>query len=302
MPQSESIAKLVEALAKAQKKFTVVPKTKTGQEGLRKFKYADLADVMNMALPKLNEEGVFLNQPLVMDNVGGFIRQTTRLQLGDEFIQSDGIKLSDDVPGKNLGISVTYARRIDLNGVLGIAPDEDVDAPDLKPVESTFTNVPAKAPAVIKNNPVINPNKPSVVAPSTQTPSKSTSFEFGANQQARTITNTGTEITDADLPDFDIPLEKLEPLSAEAQAVAEQMESFVPLSEKRNTEIQNRLKELVANKTVGRRDLSLFLEDQHDGKKQFDVDAKQWESTIGKIEEAISNGEIKGLLKTKKGM
>ena len=129
--QSESIAQLVTALTKAQSEFVVVPKNKTGQEGNRKFKYADLADVMNMALPKINKYGIFLSQPLVRDEDGASLRQTTRLQLGDEYIQSDGIKLSDDVPGKNLGIAVTYARRIDLNGTLGIAPDEDVDAPDL---------------------------------------------------------------------------------------------------------------------------------------------------------------------------
>ncbi len=285
MPQSDSIAKLNEALVKAQTEFTVVPKNKTGREGNREFKYADLADVMGMALPKLNKHGIFLSQPLVLDSDGQHLRQTTRLQLGDEFIQSDGIRLKDvEGAGKQLGIEVTYARRIDLNGSLGISPDEDLDAPDLKSDKPSSGPKPSFSPLKTTTN---------VALP------KATSFEYGANQQARTITPKGTEITDADLPDFPEP-EKTTPLPTDAQVVADHLINFIPLTEARNTEIQNRLKDLVANKTVGRRDLSLFLEDQHSGKKQFDVDAKQWEGTIAKIEAAIADGTIKALLKTKK--
>lgn len=303
MPQSDSIAELTKALAKAQAEFTVVPKTKTGREGNREFKYADLADVMGMALPKLNKQGIFLSQPLVLDKNGEHIRQTTRLQLGDEFIQSDGIRLKDPSgAGKNLGIEVTYARRIDLNGSLGISPDEDLDAPDLKSDSSspsgpsnlnrtatgrTASSYTSPTPIAIKTTPVPSPTTSVVV-------SKSTSFEYGANTN-----QANPEITDDDLPNFDQPIDIPERLSADAQEVADHLATFVPLGEKRNTEIQNRLKELVANKTVGRRELSLFLEEQHEGKKQFDVGAKQWETTIAKIEASVSDGTIKALLKKK---
>ena len=291
MPQSETVSKIVTALLQSQKEFKPIPKNKKGQEGNRTFRYADLADVVNMVTPILNANGIFLSQPIAVDSQGN-LRQTTKLQFADEYIQTDGVKLSDDTPGKNLGISVTYARRIDLNGLLGIAPDEDVDAPDLKPgnptvgvagtpghsnMSRTALGVAASVNQAIKTTPVPTlPHKPVIV-------------------------QANPEITDADLPDFDAPVKQEQPLSAEAQAVADHLATFVPLSEKRNTEIQNRLKDLVANKTVGRRDLSLFLEDQHDGKKQFDVDAKQWEATIGKIEAAVADGSIKTLLKTKKG-
>jgi len=287
MPQSQVVTKLVTALVKSQAEFKPIPKSKTGQEGNRKFKYADLADVVNMVAPILSKNGIFLSQPIVVDN--GVLRQTTRLQLEDEYIQTDGIKLSDDTPGKNLGISVTYARRIDLNGLLGIAPDEDLDAPDLKPSGSTYTSP-------------VPTTKTTTVPGTTSTTGEATDFIYGANSNlGRTATQVNPEITDADLPSFDTPIPYEEPLSKDAQAVADHLATFVPLTEKRNTEIQNRLKELVANKTVGRRDLSFFLEDQHDGKKQFDVDAKQWEATIAKIESAVADGSIKTLLKTKKG-
>lgn len=287
--QSENVATLTDALAKAQSEFTVVPKNKTGQEGNRKFKYADLADVMNMALPKLNKYGIFLSQPLVKDGDGANLRQTTRVQLGEQYIQTDGIKLSDDVPGKNLGISVTYARRIDLNGLLGIAPDEDMDAPDLK-ADKLVPTASQGYQQYSKITPAF-PNLPISVT-------SITGFPYGANEQTNQANPT---ITDDDLPNFDGPTSQTEPLAPDAQAVADHLATFVPLTEKRNTEIQNRLKDLVANKTVGRRDLSLFLEDQHDGKKQFDVDAKQWEATIAKIEAAVTDGSIKTLLKSKKG-
>ena len=285
MPQSETVSKLAKALVAAQSAFKPIPKSKTGQEGNRKFKYADLADVVSMVTPILNSNGIFLSQPIVVDG-SGTLRQTTRLQLEDEFIQTDGVKLSDDTPGKNLGISVTYARRIDLNGLLGIAPDEDLDAPDLKAAGTTalpsgHSNLARSATTPVPGN-------------ASTTVNKATSFVYGAN-----VKQTNPEITDEDLPDFDKPLPEVEPLSKEAQAVADHMATFVPLTEKRNTEIQNRLKELVANKTVGRRELSFFLEEQHEGKKQFDVSATQWEQTIKKIEDAVADGSIKTLLKKK---
>ena len=302
MSQSDSIAKLNEALVKAQTEFTVVPKNKTGREGNREFKYADLADVMGMALPKLNKHGIFLSQPLVLDADGQHLRQTTRLQLGDEFIQSDGIRLKDvEGAGKQLGIEVTYARRIDLNGTLGISPDEDLDAPDLKsdPKGTVHLSKPGFPISVPKAAVTNVPNLPGYTVVTSgslkSTGLAATSFEYGQNAK---IEDT-TKITDADLPDFPEP-EKLALLSAEAQAVADHLISFVPLSKDRNDQIQNRLKELVTNKTVGRRELSLYLDDQHEGKKQFDVSAAQWEKTIGTIEQAVAEGSIKTLLKTKR--
>ncbi len=274
MKQSESVSRLVDALMRSQSQFKPVPKSKTGQEGNRRFKYADLADVVGMVTPILNANGVFLSQPIEEGNDGN-LRQTTRLQCGDEYIQTDGVKLADDIPGKNLGISVTYARRIDLNGLLGIAPDEDVDAPDLSP-EKPNTVTPVKT-----------------ATKTIQTPNKATSFSYGAN----------TQITDADLPKemFEQSEQSTtSTLATDARATAIEMENFVPLTEARNGEIQNRLKELVQTKVAGRRELSLFLEEQHGGKKQFDVSASQWEATLAKIEAAIVDGTIKTLLKTKK--
>lgn len=262
MQQSESVAILIQALLKAQSEFTVVPKNKKGQEGNRTFKYADLADVMNMALPKLNKHGIFLSQPLVLDKDGEHLRQTTKLQLDDEFIQSDGIRLKSSAGAdKQLGIEVTYARRIDLNGTLGISPDEDMDAPDLKPTltgTQTATTVVRSTPQQIDK--AFKPNAP----------------ESGP----KTGEGTPYGVIDEDITNVDPSYKR-------------------PLTKERNDQIQNRLKELASTKVLDRRKLQLFLDAEHGGKRAFDVDADTWENTISKIELAVQGGEaaIKVLLK-----
>jgi hypothetical protein len=88
-------------------------------------------------------------------------------------------------------------------------------------------------------------------------------------------------------------------LTEDARATAIEMENFVPLTDARNEQIQNRLKALVTDKVVDRRKLSLFLDKQHEGKKAFDVPATQWETTMSKIEGAVTAGPdaVKMLLK-----
>lgn len=117
-------------------------------------------------------------------------------------------------------------------------------------------------------------------------------------------TATGFKATNADLPkemfDGTPVIQRAEPpLDPELRKVSEEMDEFVPLTEKRNEDIQNRLKQLVEDKVFDRRKLMLFLDKQHDGKKSKDVAAPQWEETLRKIEEAAKAGPeaIKTLLK-----
>jgi len=122
--------------------------------------------------------------------------------------------------------------------------------------------------------------------------SKSTSFEYGANR-------VNPEITDDDIPKFDGPVRTTENLSPEAVAVADHLIHFVPLTQDRNKQIQDRLAELVKAKTLDRRKLQVFLDKEHDGKRSIDVPADKWEQTIKKIEDAVKDGaeSIKTLFK-----
>jgi hypothetical protein len=299
MQQSESITKLVEALTKAQSEFTVVPKTKRGQEGNRFFMYADLADVLSMALPKLNKHGIFVNQPLVLDQSGEYLRQTTRLQLGEEFMQSDGIRVKDtEGAGKNLGIAVTYSRRIDFNDFLGIFPDDDVDAPDLTP----GTPTPGAKPSFPKQ---INTPKAAekavakAVSEKPTSPTSPTDFPFGKNTNTAIVGGAAPggnpEITDDDIPNFDTPITEQEPLTPEAEAAAQAMDAPEPLDQKRYNEIQERLKEIATKKLSGvtTKGLSAYLEARHKGKKLVYVPAVTAENTLKLVEEAVEGGPAK---------
>lgn len=227
-----------------------------------------------MVRPLLNAEGIYLSQPLVVGS-DGTLRQTTRVQLEDEWDQTDGIPIPALHPGKEMGKTITYARRIDLMPFLGISgEDEDEDAPDLKPnppFNKTFST-----PAQV--NRAFKPNAPQFTA---------------TNRVSDVAVLDSTYIQPEDIPGFK---------AQTASQVAEEIFTFVPLTKERNDQIQARLAELVKAKTLDRRKLAELLETRHAGKRAFEVPADKWEETIGVIEKAVLEGEasIKALLKKEK--
>src|ERR1700728_1931971 len=101
MPQSESVAKIVSALSKAQAKFTPIKKDKIGQEGNLRFPYSTLPEGLAAVRQYLNAEGIYLSQPVTLTDNG--LRVITKLQLEDEFLSSDGLPVPNIEPGKALG-------------------------------------------------------------------------------------------------------------------------------------------------------------------------------------------------------
>ncbi len=132
MNRSDEISELITALAQAQSKFTVVPKNKTATVrtktgGEYKYQYADLADVLSMALPILSTNGLALSQPHLI--IGGKLRVATLLlHTSGQWMQSDGIEISEDGDPQQFGAESTYFRRYDVCSFIGVAPDEDTDA------------------------------------------------------------------------------------------------------------------------------------------------------------------------------
>jgi hypothetical protein len=124
------------AFVEAQAEFTPVPKnktakvkgrTKTGTDYEYSYKYADLADVLAMALPVLTRHGLGLLQPNLM--VDGRLRVCTRLlHKSGQWLQSYGLMLPENMAPQEFGSISTYWRRYDVCSLLGIAADEDVDA------------------------------------------------------------------------------------------------------------------------------------------------------------------------------
>jgi hypothetical protein len=87
-------------------------------------KYADLANVMEACMPALNKHGIAVIQPPGADAEGRFVETI--------LLHESGQTLSCKVPliiGKNdmqgYGSAVTYARRIGLMAMAGIAPEDD---------------------------------------------------------------------------------------------------------------------------------------------------------------------------------
>lgn len=136
MHRSESIAAIAKAFAASQKEYVLVPKKKTGTiKGVSKqgkayeytYRYADWADILEMALPRLSKNGIALSQPHVL--VDGKLRVVTYLlHESGEWMHDDGIEISEDGDPQQFGMESTYFRRYDGASFLGIAPDEDTDA------------------------------------------------------------------------------------------------------------------------------------------------------------------------------
>jgi hypothetical protein len=134
MKHSDSIAELASALAAAQAEYVAVPKNKTARVKMKSggeysYKYADLADILSMALPVLSRQGIAFSQPHVL--VDGKLRVVSYLlHKSGEWIHSDGIEISELGEPQQMGAESTYFRRYDGASLLGIAPDEDTDAQD----------------------------------------------------------------------------------------------------------------------------------------------------------------------------
>jgi len=154
---SETIGKIAAALAKAQGELTnpeksltaTIPPSATG-EGERTFRYASLASGLEIVRKCLGQHEIATIQTTAIDRDAGQIRLTTLLaHASGEWIASDWpvCPLTDTASPKRMGAALTYARRYALFALVGIAGEDDLDAPDL--LAETAPAVPGQ-PAVQK--------------------------------------------------------------------------------------------------------------------------------------------------------
>ena len=146
---SESIAALAAALAKAQIVLTNPEKSLTGtvpsnryDEPGRTFRYAPLSSGLDIVRKALGEHGIATLQTTTIDQDIQTVSLTTVLaHASGEWIASDWpvCALSDMAAPRRMGAALTYARRYALFTLVGIAGEDDLDAPDLggQPVEGT---------------------------------------------------------------------------------------------------------------------------------------------------------------------
>jgi hypothetical protein len=137
---SESIGTIAGALAKAQAELTNPEKALTAtirspfpRESDRTFRYASLASGLDIVRKALGKHEIATVQTTAIDEAG-LIRLTTVLaHSSGEWVSSDWpvCPVSETAAPHRMGAALTYARRYALFTLVGIAGEDDLDAPDL---------------------------------------------------------------------------------------------------------------------------------------------------------------------------
>src|ERR1700690_4374266 len=138
---SESIASLAGALAKAQAELTNPEKSlvatirpQSQGEAERSFRYAPLASGLDIVRKTLGQHEIATVQTTAIDQTAGMVNLTTVLaHASGEWISSDWpvCAVSETATPRRMGAALTYARRYALFTLVGIAGEDDLDAPDL---------------------------------------------------------------------------------------------------------------------------------------------------------------------------
>ena len=138
---SESIASLAAALAKAQselvnpeKSLVGTIKSETGDAAERLFRYASLSSGLDIVRKTLGQHEIATVQTTAIDQIAGIVNLTTVLaHASGQWIASDWpvCAIADTAEPHRMGAALTYARRYALFTLVGIAGEDDLDAPDL---------------------------------------------------------------------------------------------------------------------------------------------------------------------------
>jgi hypothetical protein len=138
---SESVGALATALAKAQaeienpeKSLTATIVSPFSREASRTFRYAPLSSGLDLVRKCLGQHEIATVQSTAIDRDSGLIRLTTTLvHASGEWVSSDWpvCPVTETAAPHRLGAALTYARRYALFTLVGIAGEDDLDAPDL---------------------------------------------------------------------------------------------------------------------------------------------------------------------------
>ena len=148
---SETIGAIAAALAKAQielanpeKSLTATIHSPFPREGDRTFRYASLSSGLEIVRKCLGQHEIATVQTTAIDKEAGLIHLTTVLaHSSGEWMSSDWpvCPVSETAAPHRMGAALTYARRYALFTLVGIAGEDDLDAPDLATVNGNETSV-----------------------------------------------------------------------------------------------------------------------------------------------------------------
>jgi hypothetical protein len=138
---SETIGTIAAALAKAQAQLVNPEKSLVANlrsdeaSGLkRSFRYAPLSSGLDIVRKTLSRHDIATVQTTSIDEAVGIVRLSTVLaHASGEWIASDWpvCTISETASPHRMGAALTYARRYALFTLVGIAGEDDLDAPDL---------------------------------------------------------------------------------------------------------------------------------------------------------------------------
>jgi hypothetical protein len=138
---SETIGSIAAALAKAQAELvnpekSLVGTIRSGAAGAaeRSFRYAPLSSGLEIVRKTLSQHEIATVQTTSIDESAGIVRLSTVLaHASGEWIASDWpvCAVSETAVPHRMGAALTYARRYALFTLVGIAGEDDLDAPDL---------------------------------------------------------------------------------------------------------------------------------------------------------------------------
>jgi hypothetical protein len=161
---SETIGAIAGALAKAQielnnpeKALIATIQSPFPRETDRTFRYASLASGLDLVRKSLGRYEIATVQTTSFDEGTGVIRLTTVLaHSSGEWIASDWpvCPVSETAAPQRMGAALTYARRYALFTLVGIAGEDDLDAPDLSGATEPEDAKPAKRPLDIPRRPL----------------------------------------------------------------------------------------------------------------------------------------------------
>ncbi len=138
---SQTIGTIAAALAKAQaqlvnpEKSLVATIRSDGRRGTEQtFRYAPLSSGLDIVRKTLSQHEIATVQTTSIDEAAGIVRLSTVLaHASGEWIASDWpvCAISETGTPHRMGAALTYARRYALFTLVGIAGEDDLDAPDL---------------------------------------------------------------------------------------------------------------------------------------------------------------------------
>ena len=135
---SESTAAIATALAKAQTELSNPEKAMVGtiynnrSDISQSFRYASLSSGLDIVRKALGGHQIAIAQTTDIDRASGTVNLTTLLlHTSGEWISSDWpvCQLSETSAPRRMGAALTYARRYALFTMVGIAGEDDLDAP-----------------------------------------------------------------------------------------------------------------------------------------------------------------------------